>query len=377
MTEVLPAQPELPSTASLTPVASGTDASAACSATSDFNLTNVGSIVEFEFKYKLGRTLGKGSFAQVKLCAQRSTNVKYAVKIITKKALTTKDKLSLANEVQIVTSVSHPNIVQVIEVFASDNSVNIVMECMSGGELFDRIVRKNVFSEQEAKVAFLQVMAALKYCHSKNIAHRDLKPENLLYQHGGDDSPLKLADFGLARMVSEDEMLHNVCGTPGYVAPEVLEASPSYGVAVDMWSAGIVLYILLCGYPPFYDDDNHKLFQKIRRGKFEFKEKSWKHISQEAKDLIKSLLVVSPTQRLSAVEVLAHPWCSTQVGSSETLEDYMGNLHSFNAKRRLKRAIRMVYFTQVLSTQAGRSEKGNFSDKSIGFTESEKSDTCH
>jgi serine/threonine protein kinase len=288
--------------------------------------------------------------------------------------LSAKDKVSLANEVEIVMSVAHPNIVEVIEVFSSGNTVNIVMECMIGGELFDRIVKKNFFCEQEAKVNFLQIMAAIRYCHDRNIAHRDLKPENLLFQHGGDNAPLKLADFGLSRMLKEDELLHNVCGTPGYVAPEVLDASPSYGVAVDMWSAGVVLYILLCGYPPFYEDDNHKLFQKIRRARYEFKEKSWKNISTEAKELIQALLVVDPCQRLTAAQVFAHPWCSTGVGGTENLEDVLGNLHHFNAKRRLKKAIRGVYFAQLLNSNGskGGSERSMIStessDKSVTAT---------
>lgn len=324
-------------------------------------MANETAIIEgnFEEKYKFGRTLGQGSFAKVKLATRITDNVQFAVKMISKKSLTAKDKVSLASEVSIVMSIAHPNIVQVIEIYSDQKTVNIVMECMIGGELFDRIVRKSFYSEQEAKVALLHIVNGIDYCHERNIAHRDLKPENLLYLNGSEDSPLKLADFGLARMIGPNEMLHNVCGTPGYVAPEVLDANPSYGITVDMWSIGVILYILLCGYPPFFDDDNHRLFAKIRQCKYEFAEKSWGKISSEAKNLVSSLLVLNPSDRLSSKEVLAHPWCSGGVGGTENIEHFHANLSSYNAARRMKKAIRSVFFAQVLvkEDRFGKSEK--------------------
>jgi calcium/calmodulin-dependent protein kinase I len=317
--------------------------------------------LDFEEKYKFGRTLGKGSFATVRLATCLQDNQQYAVKMITKKSLTEKDKLSLASEVQIVMSVSHPNIVQVIEIFSNQKYVNIVMECMIGGELFDRIVKKSFYSEQEAKAALKHIANGIQYCHERNIAHRDLKPENLLYQNGNVDSILKLADFGLARILGPDEMLHNVCGTPGYVAPEILAPTPYYGIQVDMWSIGVILYILLCGYPPFYDDDNQRLFQKIRRAKFDFDEKSWGKISPEAKDLVTKLLVVDPAERLTASQVLAHPWCAAGAGGQENLDQMIPNLQHYNAARRMKKAIRSVFFAQLLVTNEKNKSERNMS----------------
>jgi calcium/calmodulin-dependent protein kinase I len=315
--------------------------------------------MDFEEKYKFGRTLGKGSFATVRLATCKVDDCQYAVKMITKKSLSEKDKLSLASEVQIVMSISHPNIVQVVEIFSNQKHVNIVMECMIGGELFDRIVKKSFYSEQEAKAALIHIVTGIQYCHERNIAHRDLKPENLLYQNGSDDSILKLADFGLARILGPDEMLHNVCGTPGYVAPEILAPTPFYGIAVDMWSIGVILYILLCGYPPFYDDDNQRLFQKIRRCQYEFDEKFWGKISEEAKELVQGLLVLEPNERLTASQVLAHRWCASGVGGQENLVMTIPNLQHYNAARRMKKAIRSVFFAQVLVKEEkhGKSER--------------------
>lgn len=272
----------------------------------------------------------------------------WAVKIINKTALSTRDRTSLASEINIVLSIKHENIVQVKEIFAGKSKVCIVMELMSGGELFDRIVTKSFYSEQEAKVACLQIVRAIDYCHDRNIAHRDLKPENLLYSAGADDSSLKLADFGLAHILGPGEMMHNVCGTPGYVAPEVLSVNPAYGIEVDMWSIGVILFILLCGYPPFFDEDNQRLFAKIREARFEFADEFWSEISPEAKQLVSGLLVKNPKERFTAKQVLAHPWCLEAGGRHVHLASFHSNLSAYNAKRRMKKAIRSVFFAQVL-----------------------------
>ena len=233
---------------------------------------------ECESHYRLGRTLGQGSFATVKLATEMATETAWAVKIIKKSALTVSDAEALKSEMTILQQLQHTNIVGVHEIFDAPHFCYIVMECMFGGELFDRIVAKEHYSELEARIAVLQLLSAVDYCHDQNVVHRDIKPENLLYATPSDDAVLKLCDFGLAKLIKDHELLHNQCGTPGYVAPEVLTStsrSRGYGPECDMWSCGVIVFILLCGYPPFYDDDNEVLFSQIARGEFEFASPFW------------------------------------------------------------------------------------------------------
>eukprot|EP01031_Cornospumella_fuschlensis_P035081 gene35081-42489_t len=300
---------------------------------------------EVERHYKFGRTLGQGTFATVKMATCLSDNTKWAVKVIKRSALTSEDEESLKMEIQILQLTNHPNIVSVKEVFYCKNYVYLVMDLMTGGELFDRIVTKDHYSEQEAKGALSQIVIAIKYCHDKNIVHRDLKPENILYQSPDDNAVLKIADFGLATLLRPNQLMNVACGTPGYVAPEILKGI-SYGKEVDMWSIGVILYILLCGFPPFYDDNNKKLFAQIVGGNYSFPDPYWTSISPLAKDLVSKLLVVDPKARLTASAVLNHPWMFED-GSGATL-DLKSNLKSYNARRRFRSAIRAVQITQLL-----------------------------
>eukprot|EP01039_Chlorochromonas_danica_P000764 gene764-829_t len=306
---------------------------------------------EVERHYKFGRTLGQGTFATVKMATCLSDNTKWAVKIIKRSALTSEDEESLKMEIQILQLTNHPNIVSVKEVFYCKNYVYLVMDLMTGGELFDRIVTKDHYSEQEAKLALSQIVMAVKYCHEKNIVHRDLKPENILYQSTEENSALKLADFGLATLLRPNQLMNVACGTPGYVAPEILKGI-AYGKEVDMWSVGVILYILLCGFPPFYDDNNKKLFAQIVNANYSFPDPYWTNISATAKDLVRKLLVVDPRQRLSALQVLAHPWMFED-GSGSSLDHFRPNLKSYNARRRFRSAIRAVQITQLLRKKAG------------------------
>lgn len=223
------------------------------------------------------------------------------------------------------------------------------MDLMTGGELFDRIVMKDHYTELEAKKALYQIVVAIKYCHEKNIVHRDLKPENILYETPDDNSPLKLGDFGLATMLRPNQLMTVACGTPGYVAPEILRGI-AYGKEVDIWSIGVILYILLCGFPPFYDDNNKKLFAQIVAANFSFPDPYWTNISQNAKDLVNKLLVVDPTKRLTAEQILQHPWMNMEDASSNNnnLTHFKSNLKSYNARRRFRGAIRAVQLTQLL-----------------------------
>ena len=247
--------------------------------------------------YKTTRTLGQGAFAVVKEAIKKGTSETYAVKIVTKANLTPEDSVALRDEIEILSELSHPHIVCLYETFEDSKFYYLVQEEMHGGELFDRVVAKSYYNEKEARDVCLVLFQALAYLHSHRVAHRDLKPENLLLQSHVDDTKLKLADFGFAKKTDgTDECLRTQCGTPGYVAPEIIKGVP-YGTKSDMWSLGVIIYILLGGYPPFIDHDQRKLFDKIKKGKFEFHPEYWRAVSQESKDLISSLLTVDPNKR--------------------------------------------------------------------------------
>ena len=218
------------------------------------------------------------------------------------------DKIGLQNEIDILTHVDHPNIVKLFEVYEDLDSYSLVMELMTGGELFDTILEKEQFSEREGAETVRPIIDAINYCHSLNIIHRDIKPENLLFSTKVPSTRvIKVSDFGLARFISNETLATTTCGTPGYVAPEILEQKP-YGKECDYWSIGVVLYILLCGFPPFYDEDNMMLFEKIKHGRYDFPSPVWDQISAEAKDIIKNLLIVDPSKRWNCEQLLRHPW---------------------------------------------------------------------
>lgn len=191
--------------------------------------------------------------------------------------------------------IEHKNIVKLKDKFDTPSHLYLVMECCSGGELFDRIVDREKYTEADAAKVVRSVADALAYCHSAEppIVHRDLKPENLLLIDSSEDADVKVADFGLAKMLTKDTLMQTACGTPNYVAPEILEGR-EYDEKVDAWSLGVIMYILLCGFPPFYDENNAALFTAIKSGDFEFPSPFWDDISSEAKDCIKRMLTVDP-----------------------------------------------------------------------------------
>ncbi|XP_074939659.1 serine/threonine-protein kinase DCLK3 isoform X1 [Phalacrocorax aristotelis] len=265
---------------------------------------------DVEKQYEIGRTIGDGNFAVVKECRHCDSNQIYAMKIVDKSKLKGKEDM-MESEILIIRSLSHPNIVSLIEVYETEAEIYLILEYVPGGDLFDAIIESVKFTEHDAAVMITDLCEALVYIHSKNIVHRDLKPENLLVQHNADKSTtLKLADFGLAKQVTKP--IFTVCGTPTYVAPEIL-AEKGYGLEVDMWAAGVILYILLCGFPPFrsQDRDQEELFQIIQLGHYEFLSPYWDNISAAAKDLITRLLIVDPQKRYTARQVLQHPWIRT------------------------------------------------------------------
>ncbi|MBZ3888914.1 Serine/threonine-protein kinase DCLK3 [Sciurus carolinensis] len=270
-----------------------------------------------EKHYEMGRVIGDGNFAVVKECRHRETRQAYAMKIIDKSKLKGKEDI-VDSEILIIQSLSHPNIVKLYEVYETETEIYLIMEYVQGGDLFDAIIESVKFPEPEAALMIMDLCKALVHLHDKNIVHRDLKPENLLVQRNEDKSTtLKLADFGLAKHVVRP--IFTVCGTPTYVAPEIL-SEKGYGLEVDMWAAGVILYILLCGFPPFRspDRDQDELFNIIQLGHFEFLAPYWDNISDAAKDLVSRLLVVDPKKRYTAHQVLQHPWIE-MVGKTSTV----------------------------------------------------------
>ncbi|CAH8437970.1 unnamed protein product [Heterobilharzia americana] len=271
-------------------------------------------------RYQIGRKLGDGNFAVVKLGKRRDTSDQYAIKIVDKNKITGKEAM-LLNEIRILHHCSHPNIVRLYEEFETTTEIWLVMEFVTDGDLFDGITQATKFTEPIAAGIVSDLASALFYLHCRSIVHRDLKPENvLLLRQKNGQIRVKLADFGLAIVVKRN--MYTVCGTPTYIAPEILEES-GYGIEVDMWALGIITYIMLCGFAPFRSPDKRqsKLFESIKRGRFVFLSPYWDNISSYAKDLISALLVISPKSRLTARETLSHPWVFG-LGSPNSTDDF-------------------------------------------------------
>jgi len=250
--------------------------------------------------------LHRGAFSQVLLAESKvGKGDMVAVKCIDKKALKGKED-SLENEIKVLRKLNHSNIVRLKETFEDKQKVYLVMELVTGGELFDRIVEKGSYTEKDASALIKQILQAVDYMHSQGVVHRDLKPENLLYYNSDQDSKIMISDFGLSKM-EDSGIMATACGTPGYVAPEVLSQKP-YGKPVDVWSIGVIAYILLCGYPPFYDENDANLFAQILKGEFEFDSPYWDDISDSAKDFITHLICVDHEKRYTCKDALQHPW---------------------------------------------------------------------
>eukprot|EP00128_Syssomonas_multiformis_P012683 Colp12_sorted_trinity150504_noHs@10962 len=264
--------------------------------------------------YYVTKLLGAGNFAEVKLGISKHSGERFAIKILNKKKFVMQPAMrdSMLDEVNILKEVSHPCIISVHDMVETDTNLYIVLEYVTGGELFDHIVKVQRFAEKPCKFLFYQMCRAVEYLHDRGITHRDLKPENVLVSATqGDWVTVKISDFGLAKIVGEQSFMQTLCGTPSYLAPEVLTRAgkEGYSSRVDCWSLGVILYICLCGYPPFSDEiTKYPLFEQITKGIFTFPKDPWALIDENAKDLVNKLLVVDPTQRLSIKQVLSHPW---------------------------------------------------------------------
>ncbi|KAG7244657.1 hypothetical protein INR49_029676 [Caranx melampygus] len=256
--------------------------------------------------YDFKEVLGTGAFSEVVLAEEKRTQRLVAIKCIPKKALEGKEN-NIENEIAVLHRIKHPNIVSLEDIFESTSHLYLVMQLVSGGELFDRIVEKGFYTERDASQLIHQILDAVKYLHDMGIVHRDLKPENLLYYSMDEDSKIMISDFGLSKIEGAGSVMSTACGTPGYVAPEVLAQKP-YSKAVDCWSIGVISYILLCGYPPFYDENDAKLFEQILKAEYEFDSPYWDDISDSAKDFICHLMEKDPLKRYTCEQALQHPW---------------------------------------------------------------------
>ncbi|KAI6175836.1 Calcium/calmodulin-dependent protein kinase type 1 [Aphelenchoides bicaudatus] len=290
-------------------------------------------------RYEFRETLGTGAFSRVFLaeCLPKPGTM-VAIKCIDKKALRGKEE-SLENEIRVLRKLRHPNIVQLFDTYDENGHVYLVMELVTGGELFDRIVAKGSYTERDASNLIRQVLEAVSFMHSNGVVHRDLKPENLLYYNQEEESKIMISDFGLSKITTEESgIMATACGTPGYVAPEVLQQKP-YGKAVDIWSIGVIGYILLCGYPPFYDENDANLFAQIIDGRYEFDSPYWDEISDSAKDFISHLMCCNPEQRYSCERALGHPWiCGNMAGTKDIHGSVATHLRKNMAKRNWRKA---------------------------------------
>eukprot|EP01091_Cochliopodium_minus_P007030 TRINITY_DN16972_c1_g1_i1.p1 TRINITY_DN16972_c1_g1~~TRINITY_DN16972_c1_g1_i1.p1 ORF type:complete len:392 (+),score=138.66 TRINITY_DN16972_c1_g1_i1:35-1210(+) len=274
--------------------------------------------------YTFGKEIGRGGFSVVIEGLKKGGDEKYAIKCIKKSSIEGDDIKLLTREIQIMKNVRHDNILKLFEVFEDEEQFFLVMELVPGKELFDKIVERGQYSERDASNIARQIISAVEYLHEKGIAHRDLKPENLLSSGSEEAELIKIADFGFSKDFNEDK-LQTSCGSPGYVAPEVL-TSESYDKSVDMWSIGVIIYILLCGYPPFYADNAPALFKKIMDVKYDFDDPSWDEVSEDAKDLIRHLLVKNPDERYTAQQCKEHPWILGQGLSDKKLNPKIDKL---------------------------------------------------
>ncbi|KAI8577199.1 hypothetical protein K450DRAFT_253367 [Umbelopsis ramanniana AG] len=278
---------------------------------------------KFEESYELGKILGEGNFAKVHVAIERETGREFAVKIIQKRRFASKPKLlaSLKKEIAVLMGLpKHKCIMSVEKVFDDDDLMYLVLELGGDGDLFEYVYEKQRLPEAEARLLFWQLLVGLDYLHSNNVVHRDLKLENVLFEDKK-ELRIKIGDFGLATFSHKQFALTSRCGTPSYVAPEILApaSSRAYGKEVDLWSLGVMLYICLCGYPPFYADHTVPS-QAIRSGQFTFAEADWKNITKEAQDLVSRLMTVDPTKRITVNEAMWHPWIVMDLAGEEDID---------------------------------------------------------
>ncbi|XP_031426586.1 calcium/calmodulin-dependent protein kinase type II subunit beta isoform X4 [Clupea harengus] len=295
----------------------------------------------FTDEYQLYEELGKGAFSVVRRCVKLCTGQEHAAKIINTKKLNARDHQKLDREARICRLLKHSNIVRLHDSISEEGFHYLLFDLVTGGELFEDIVAREYYSEADASHCIQQIVEAVLHCHQMGVVHRDLKPENLLLASKCKNAAVKLADFGLAIEVQGDQQAwFGFAGTPGYLSPEVLRKE-AYGKPVDIWACGVILYILLVGYPPFWDEDQHKLYQQIKAGAYDFPSPEWDTVTPEAKNLINQMLTINPAKRITSQEALKHPWVCQRstVASMMHRQETVECLKKFNARRKLKGAV--------------------------------------
>ena len=302
-------------------------------------------------EYTLGKTLGSGAFGTVRKAVHKATKQERAIKILKKSG---QDEEKLFLEVNILSKLSHPNIMHIYEFYDDQANFYIVSELCKGGELFDMISAKGCFSEAEACPIMLQLMSAICYCHQNHVVHRDLKPENILLEDKKDSNPtIKLIDWGGARYFSKHKKMTKVNGTPYYIAPEVL--NEVYDEKCDIWSAGVIFYILLCGYPPFNGETDKEIMESVKKGEFDYPPEEWDVVSKQAKDLINKMLTYDPKKRPNATQVLEDPWFAQFKGKKKEdkklAKSTLDNMKKFKCNKQFEQATISFIVNQLITKE--------------------------
>ncbi|XP_029346739.1 calcium/calmodulin-dependent protein kinase type II delta chain isoform X10 [Acyrthosiphon pisum] len=325
----------------------------------------------------LKRNSEKEHFSVVRKCIQKHTGLEFAAKIINTKKLSARDFQKLEREARICRKLQHPNIVRLHDSIQEELFHYLVFDLVTGGELFEDIVAREFYSEADASHCIQQILESVNHCHTNGVVHRDLKPENLLLASKVKGAAVKLADFGLAIEVQgEQQAWFGFAGTPGYLSPEVLKKEP-YGKPVDIWACGVILYILLVGYPPFWDEDQHRLYAQIKAGAYDYPSPEWDTVTPDAKNLINQMLTVNPAKRVTADAALKHPWICyrEKVASAVHRQETVDCLKKFNARRKLKGAILTTMLATRNFSRSGRSIATNKKGEGSQVKESTESNT--
>ncbi|CAN8237270.1 unnamed protein product [Cochlearia groenlandica] len=319
----------------------------------------------FKEFYSLGRKLGQGQFGTTYLCVEKKTGKEFACKSIAKrKLLTDEDVEDVRREVQIMHHLAgHKNVISIKGAYEDVVAVHLVMDCCAGGELFDRIIQRGHYTERKAAELTRTIVGVVEACHSLGVMHRDLKPENFLFVSKHEDSLLKTIDFGLSMFFKPDDVFTDVVGSPYYVAPEVLRKR--YGPEADVWSAGVIVYILLSGVPPFWAETEQGIFEQVLHGDLDFSSDPWPNISESAKDLVRKMLLRDPKKRLTAHQVLCHPWVRVDgVAPDKPLDSaVLSRMKQFSAMNKFKKmALRVIAESLSEEEIAGLKEMFNMID---------------
>lgn len=311
--------------------------------------------------YEVREVMGQGAFGKVYKAVHRQTSLLRAVKMINKQNISREDHERVLREVQILSEIDHPYIVRIHEVIEDEKSLSIVTELYEGGELFDRIVREKAFSEALAATIMGELMSAVTHCHAKGIVHRDLKPENILFETKAANAHVRVIDFGISRKMLSSSPLRRKYGTPYYIAPEVLKGD--YDEKCDVWSCGVILFVLLSGEPPFNGVNSRAILQRVASGNFAFRNPIWTHISAQAKSLISRMLTVTPTARPSAQDVLSDPWIQGVFRPSASfplVREHLVQLTRFNLTQKFKHAAYMYIASHYLLAKEAEDLRNSF-----------------